>query len=253
MVGDWFMNDEKEKKQLKRYRQLGASEFQKVVLKVEEYKFKILKKCFPNFIRVFDKFCNWKQKKALKKATTEEEKIQIKENTKLAKMAMRKEWNQEKNRNYHMDPKKPTELMYYLEWNKSVHKKGLIKNGILIPICIAGIVFHIPGAIALLIIELISAGINFECINIQNYNLCRIKKIQPMLVRRENEALQQDIAEFGKAAEVIHESIEQSESLPTFEEILNNIDNIEQLKQMRALFQREIEDREMQKKRGEKK
>ena len=244
---------EKEKKQLQRYKRLGASEFQKIVLKVEEYKFKILKTCFPNFIHIFDKYCDWKQKIALKNAKTEEEKNKIRENTKLAKMAMRKEWNQEKNRNYHMDPKKPTELMYYLEWNKSVHKKGLIKNGVLIPICIAGIVFHVPGAIALLIFELISAGINFECINIQNYNLCRIRKIQPMLEQREQEAIQQDIEEFGKAAEVIHDSIEQSETLPTFEEILDHIDNIEQLKQMRALFKREQEDRELQKKRGEKK
>ena len=40
---------EKEKKQLKKYKRLGAEEFQKVVLKVEELKFKILKTCFPNF------------------------------------------------------------------------------------------------------------------------------------------------------------------------------------------------------------
>ena len=56
---------------------------------------------------------------------------------------------------YHMDPKRPTEMMAYLEWNKKIHKNGLIKNGILIPISIVGTILHVPGAIALLVFELL--------------------------------------------------------------------------------------------------
>ena len=235
------------KKELKKYERLGAIKFQKVVLKVEETKFKLLKKFFPNFIHTFDKYCDWKQKRALKRAKTDEERKEIKANMKLAKMAMRKEWNEEKNRNYHMDPKRPTEMMRYLEWNKEVHKKGLIKDGILIPIIIAGIIFHIPGAIPLLVYECISAAVNFECINIQNYNLCRVRRMQPILEKREAASVEKDIEEFGGAAEVIHRSIEQSESLPTFDEILANIDNLEQLRQMREMFKREHEGRQAQK------
>ena len=183
----------------------------------------------------------------MKRAKTDEERKEIKANMKLAKMAMRKEWNEEKNRNYHMDPKRPTEMMRYLEWNKEVHKKGLIKDGILIPIIIAGIIFHIPGAIPLLVYECISAAVNFECINIQNYNLCRVRRMQPILEKREAASVEKDIEEFGGAAEVIHRSIEQSESLPTFDEILANIDNLEQLRQMREMFKREHEGRQAQK------
>ena len=156
---------EKRKKKLKVYEKLGALKFQKVVFKVEELKFKILKKCCPNFIRYFDKYMDWKKKNLLKHAKTEEEIKQIKDEVKIAKMAMRKEWNEEKNRNYHMDPNRPTEIIQFLKWNKDVHKKGLIKDGILIPILIAGVVLQIPGTIFLLAYEVLSAAINFECIN----------------------------------------------------------------------------------------
>lgn len=235
------------KEQEKLYEKLGALKFQKVVFKVEEIKFKIIKKLFPNFIKYFDKYCDFKQKQALKRAKTDKEKEKIKRNVKFSKLAMRKELNFERNRNYHIDKNKPTEIMRYLEWNKSVHKKGLIKDGIVIPILIAGVVLQIPGALAILIFELLSAVINFECVNIQNYNICRIKRIEPRLKKIEERRVGEQIEKYGEAAEVIHKSIEQSESLPSFDEILDNIDNVEQLKQMRALFQSAIEERKKQK------
>lgn len=238
------------KKELKKYERLGAVKFQKLVLQVEETKFKIMKKLFPNFIHWFDKYCDWKQKRALKGSKTDEERKKIKDQMKLAKMAMRKEWNEEKNRNYHINPKHPTEMIRFLEWNKDVHKRGLITNGILIPIIIAGIVFHIPGTIPLLVFECLSAAVNFECINIQNYNLCRMRRIEPMLAKREEASIERDIEEFGEAAEVIHNSIEKSESLPSFDEIISNIDNIDQLRQMREMFKKEHNEREAQKKIG---
>ena len=141
-------------------------------------------------------------------------------------------------------------MIQFLEWNKGVHKRGLITNGILVPVAIAGIVLHIPGAIALLVYELLSAAVNFECVNIQNYNLCRMKRVQPYLQKREEKQVQQNIKEFGEAAAVIHKSIEESETLPSFDEILNNINNPEQLRQMRAMFKREQEERQAQKKLG---
>lgn len=246
--------DKKEKEQyekkLKRFERLGALKFQKVVFKVEELKFRFLKKCFPNFIYYFDKYCDWKQKGAIKRAKSEEEIKAIRNKIKIAKMAMRKELNQEKNRNYHMDSKRPTEIFGYLEWNKQVHKRGLIKDGLLIPILIAGVVMQVPFAAALLAYEVFSAFINFECINIQNYNLCRLERLKPTLQKREERRTQKNIEEFGSAAEVIHKSIEQSEQLPTFQEILDNIDNPEQLRQMRAMFKRAQEERQAEKKLG---
>lgn len=241
------MKNKSLKEQEKFYERLGALKFQKVVFKVEEIKFKIIKKLFPNFIKYFDKYCNYKQRRALKRTKTDKERQTIKDNIKFSKMAMRKELNLERNRNYHIDKNKPTEIMKYLEWNKKVHKRGLIKDGILIPILIGGVIIHVPGAIALLIFELLSAIVNFECVNIQNYNICRIKRIEPRLKKIEEKKMEEQVEKYGDAAEVIHRSIQQSEELPSFDEILDNIDNVEQLRQMREMFKSAIAEREKQK------
>lgn len=244
------MDKTERKKKLKRYERLGAVKFQKVVFAVENLKFKVLKKCFPNFITYFDKYMDWKQRKLLKTVKTEEEKKNIKDNVKLAKMAMRKEWHEEKNRNYHIDMKRPGEITKFLQWNKDVHKRGLLKDAVLIPFCIAGTIAQIPGAAILLGWEVLNAAINFECINIQNYNLCRLEEIQPVLIKRQERRMEKDIEEFGGAAEVIHKTIEESESLPTFDQIIENIQTKEQLEQMRAMFHRAQEERQVQKKIG---
>lgn len=237
-------------RKIKLYEKLGAVKFQKVVFKVEEIKFKLIKKLFPNFITHFDKYCDFKKRRALKKAKSPEERKRIIEETKLSKMAMRKEMNQEKNRNYHMDENNPTEIIKYLKWNKDVHMKSLMKDAVLIPLLVAGTITSIPGALPLLVLELISAGINFECINIQNYNICRYKKIEPILKRREERRHQREIEQFGQAAEVIHHTIEKSETLPSFDEILANVTSVDQLRQMRELFQTKLEEREIVKKIG---
>ena len=85
-----------EEKKLKYYEKLGALKFQKVVLKVEEIKFKTLKKFFPNFIVYFDKYCDIKKKFLLKKAKSKSEKKSIIQSVKITKLAMRKELNTEK-------------------------------------------------------------------------------------------------------------------------------------------------------------
>ena len=144
---------EKYKKKQKLYKKLGAEKFQKVVFKVEDIKFKIIKKCFPNFIKWYDKYCDFQKKRALKHAKTEEEQKEIIRNIKFAKMAMRKELNTGKNRNYHIDSKKPTEIIEYLNWNKDIHIKGLIKDGIIIALLIGGVILQIPGCIPLLAFE----------------------------------------------------------------------------------------------------
>ena len=244
---------EKYKKKMVLYKKLGAEKFQKVVFKVERAKFKILKKICPNFIKYFDKYIDSQKKKALKKVKTEQEAKQIIENSKFVKMAMRKEFYQEKNRNYHMDPKKPTEIYQYLEWNKEIHKRGIIKDAILIPILIGGAAFSVPGAIPLLIAEIVSAGINFECINIQNYNICRYKIMKEALKKREEQSIQKRITEYGEAAEVIHKTMEKTEDLPSIDDIIHNIQNKEQLRQLREMLIKEQQGRESEKDRGNQK
>lgn len=238
------MNKKELNKKLKIYKLLGAEEFQKVVFAVEKIKFKILKKLCPNFIKYFDKYCDRKKRKELKKALSDEERRAIIKKYQFSKMAMRKEMNFEQNRNYHIDQKRPTEIQQYLEWNKSIHKKGLVKNLIILPLSIIGVITGFPFSMPILVYELFSTLINFECINIQNYNICRFKKVEPILKRREEREIQESIENYGEAAKVIHKSMDNTENLPTFEEIIANIKTPEQAKQMRELLLSTKRDRE---------
>lgn len=235
-------------KKIKRYERLGALKFQNLVFLVERIKYRIIKTLFPNFIKFYDKRCDRLEKKELKKARTESERKRIKEKTKLAKMSARKELYEEKNRNYHINLKRPTEILYYLQWNKNIHKLGLIKNGVLAPLAIAGIFFQIPGSVVFLILELISATINFECVNIQNYNILRVERLMPVLQERERNRVSKEIDKFGAAAEVIHRRIEESESLPSFSDIIESINDPEQLRQMKEMFKKAQEERMHEKK-----
>jgi len=235
------------KKKVKLCDKLGASKFQKVVFAVERGKFKLIKTLIPNHMKLFDRYCDLHKKIALKFAKTEKEKEDIKRNCKFSKMAMRKEFNLEKNRNYHLDPNRPTEIFKYLEWNKKIHKHGLIKDAIFAPILLAGTIMNVPGCLPLFILELISAGVNFECVNIQNYNIYRLKQMESSLKRKEQEVEKKNIELYGDAAEVIYKSVEENENLPTFDEIIDRIETPEQLRQMKELFQNAQKERAKQK------
>lgn len=234
-------------KKIKLYEKLGALKFQKAVFKLEKAKFKVIKKLFPNFLKYYDKFCDHNKLKELKKATTEEEREDIIRKYKFLKMDMRKEFYQEKNRNYHIDKNNPTQIFNYLEWNKSVHKKGLIKNAICLPILTGLIATGNIVLAPILAYELISTFINFECINIQNYNICRCRIIEDHLRRREEQREKRKIEEYNEASKVIFESIEEHENVPTFDEILKNVKSKEQLEQIKAMLKEELKEREFEK------
>lgn len=239
------------KKKMKRCEKLGALKFQKVVFEVEKIKYRIIKKLFPNYLKYFDKYCDFQKKRLLKKAKTDEERRQIIQNAKYSKLAMRKEFIEEKNRNYHIDMNKPTEIIKYLNWNKEVHTRSLIKDGILIVLLIGGVLLQIPATKLLLVTELLSAGINFQCINIQNYNLYRIKRIEEALKKKEKKQVENHIQQYKEASEVIYNAIEKSEDLPTIEDIIANIETKEQLEQMKLLLQRKKEERMQEEKKKE--
>ena len=64
-----------------------------------------------------------------------------------------------------MDMNKPLEMLHYLNWNKSVHTKGLIQNIIAIPLLSVTTALGFGIAIPFLLEELFSLFINFQCIN----------------------------------------------------------------------------------------
>ena len=246
--------EEKERynKKIKLYEHLGAEKFQDVVFAVEKLKFKIIKKCFPNFVKWFDKRCDKQQKKMLAKAKTEEERKEIIRNTNFQKMALRKELNQEKNINYHMNPNRPTEIYKFLEYNKKVHIKGLIKDAIVFTISTIAVACGLAWAIPILVASVLSAGVNFECVNIQNCSICKYKRCEDILKKKQAKKVENNIENYGAAAEVIDKAIEESDHIPSLSEIIASTNDPEQLRQLRQLIIDELQNREQQKVRGNK-
>ncbi len=228
---------------------LGAKWFQQVVLKVENLKFKLLKKYFPNCTEKYDKKCDKKCKKKLKKAKTEEERKLIILHYREQKMLFRKEMNREQNRNYHLDRKRPSDTLKYLNWNKRVHQDSLLTNLISIPILTGIALAGFPIALSFLAIEAASAFINFQCINTQNYNIYRLEQKQETFKKLEDGQQRKSTEEYGKAAEVINTVMEEKSktdnpiALPSIDEIIAKM-NAEQLQQFRTMLKKEQCERE---------
>lgn len=226
------------KKKIRFCELLGASKFQKVVFKVEEIKWNTIHKICPNFIHYYDKFCDFRMKRQLKKVHSPVSQKKIKFMYRTEKLLMRKEFNRKQNRNYHTDENKPTEFIKYLEWNKKIHKNGLVMDLVLFPILLVGGSFLQPGyAATLLGLNIFSCFINFQCINIQNCNIYRVKDCERQLKKVEELQYQHKVKEYSEAIKVIGDCMKKNEDIPTMDEIISNIQSKEQLEQLRRYIQ----------------
>ena len=243
------LTKEEYQKRINRCEKLGAEWIQEIVFKLEKLKFKVLKKYFPNCTKKYDKHCDKKCQKELKKAKSEEERKLIIFHYRELKMLFRKEINTEQNRNYHLDKKRPSDTLRYLEWNKSVHQKGLLTDLIALPILTGVALAGFPLAIPFIVGEAVSAFINFECINIQDYNIYRFKQKQVVLKKLEERQQRKSQEDYGEAAKVITSVMNEKENtdnpteLPSITEMISRM-NEEQLKQFRNMLKKEQQKRQ---------
>ena len=122
---------------LKIYQFLGAEQFQKIVFWVENIKFKVIHKFFPNIVNWYDKMLDKKYYRNIKKFNKNDNNQELLMSYKREKMLFRKELVQNKNRNYHYNKNHPTEIVEYLKVNKKIHQRGLINDiVILVLLCI---------------------------------------------------------------------------------------------------------------------
>lgn len=227
------------KKKIELCEKLGANKFQKVVFKVEELKYKVIKTFFPRYIEWYDKLCDRKKKKELKKAKTKEEQKKIIDHYRMQKMIMRKEFHREQNRNYHMDPNKPTEILHYLNWNKDIHMKGIIKNAIAIPALAITAAFGIWPTVVLpfLALEVGNLFVNFQCVNIQNCNIYRFKQREETMKKLEERRNKRNIEQYSEAGSLVTRTMEKTEEIPSLSQIIDSIQTKEELEQFRKLVQ----------------
>ena len=221
-------------KRIKICKLLGADIFKDVVLQAERIKYKVIKKFFPNYIKHVDKYIDKKMKKLLKKAKTEEEKKNIKENSRRQKLAARKEINWEQNRNYHIDSNRPTEVLEYLNFNKRVHESGMLFNIVALTVLSTLVTMEIIPAIALTLMfgEATSLFINFQCVNLQNLNIYRIKKDEDKIKRIENKTNERNIRRYSKGAEAIGRALQSTYEIPTAEQVVQKIESKEETEQL---------------------
>ena len=152
---------------------------------------------------------------------------------------MRKEFNREENRNYHMDPNKPTEILHYLNWNKDIHMKGLIKNAIAITGLTIAAAFGIWPTVVIpfLALEVGSSFINFQCVNIQNCNIYRYKMREETMKKLEERRTKKNVEQYSEAGAVISRSMEKTKDIPTLAQVIDSIQTKEELEQLRKLVQ----------------
>lgn len=223
----------------KLYEMLGASWFQKVVFKVEDLKFKFIDRFCPNIDSWYCNYCDKKVKKICLKLDTEEEKEKIRLKYNFKKMAFKKELREKKNRNYHIDFNNASRFKDYLLWNKKVHKNGMIWNGIWISLCSLALFFTSGIASVLTSVWLgynvLALGVNFECVNLQNYNLCRYEKREDTLVKIERRSRDRDVKNFAKVGEKIYNKLCNRIEMPKSSEVVSSITDKEELEQLRKL------------------
>ena len=221
----------KRKKEL--HEKLGALKFRELVFKLEKIKFKVMKKICLNFISYYEKWCDFNTKRMLKKAKNNNEAELIEFNNKLSKLKMRKEWNKEENRNYHLDNKSPSQIINYLNWNKMVHQNNLKKDAIIIPILWLGTYFFFPFALPLLIFSCGSVFINLQCINLQEHSIAKYELYKKVLIKKEQRNLLKQKKEHIKAKKMMGNIILKNRKILTVEEIVENIKTKEQAEQIR--------------------
>lgn len=229
----------------KLYEFLGAKWFQKVVLGLEKLKFKVIDKVFPNnkLYNIFEKIIDKNKNRSLKKVINEEQKMIILNKYKYKKMKLKRQLVNCQNDNYHLNLINVDDFKKYLEWNKEVHKKGLIKNLIVILIAIPTVILtgELIFTIASIILgwNIFSGIINFECVNLQNYNLVRYEEKYERLKRAEENLGKRNIKKYKDANKVIAKTIEKSIDIPTINDIIESVQTEEEKKQIIKLIENE--------------
>ncbi len=225
----------------KRYRQIawrknakGYQIYQKIRLKGIRTQIFFLDKVFsqekPERIEQFRH--NLEKKETISFPNEEE----IKREIQLEKLRFRKERNYRQNRNYHYDRNHPTELEMYLRKNKQIHLQGMRRDLLFLGGSGMSIVLMGPTWIGglCLAISSVSLLVDFECVNLQNYHLCRLenKKLKQRLEKEEIHKTKENLQKLSEVYTPIATLVQEKEEIPTIEEVLDKMTTKEEVTQL---------------------
>ena len=225
------------------YEKLGAKEFQRLVFKVEKIKWKLIKTLLPNYTTKMEAIYKRQRDKALQKAKTQEEINSINSVYKNNVMAMKQEYNTEQNINYHINMNNPSEIINYLNSNKTIHKSWLLFDATITPILVSLLVLGNTWTIPFIVIVGLEVIKNFECINLQNYSLACYEEKREKLERYSQKNVERRKKKYGEAQKVIIKVVTESEEVPSIERIIEEAQTKESLEQLKMILIKERENR----------
>ena len=230
---------------------LFLKKFKKGVFYLEKAKFKVVNKFHLNDYAV--KRLEKQYNNLLIRAKSEEEKAKITSWYKCSLMLIKKENSRGENINYHFNKDNPEETLYWLNVNKNIHSKGLKRNCIKLPIEILLLILSMSNvfgavgsivrvlSILSLVKESISTFINGSCVMLQNYNIDRVEKYIAGPYQKRKEKIEKKSMEYVPLTEVTSKVIENSDSLPTPDEMLASLTTEQQKELFLKLFMQELE------------
>ena len=223
---------------------LGALQFQKVVFKVEKLKYRIIKKLFPNIYDWYTKRCDVIMNRKLKRASDENQRKYIIDFYRKEKMLFKKELETEKNRNYHIDYNNIYDIIDWLEKNKKIHVKDLEKNLIIILILLMLSSIFPIFSISFIIYELICVFVNIECINLQNYNLCRLNddKVKKYFNRVEQKKEEYFEKNMSNGINPISRAFIRGIDIPSIDDIIDEVTNKEEAVELLKYVKKRIKE-----------
>ena len=227
-------------KKMKLHEKLGAEKFQNFVLKFDKVKFKFLNKksIRKKYLKLADKIIQNQTDKFLCKDLTDKQREELLEDERRRKTLIRVELNERKSINYHIGVNRRKEQFpLTLEMNKRIHKDCLKRNGIIFSACIGLGMLGIP-IIPQIVggYQIIAALKNMQCINIQDYNLSRMKAAEKVIVRANIGEINQLREENKELISDISKAKTRGENIDSLEQIVESMRSKESLEQMRAMI-----------------
>ena len=223
---------------------LGAEQFQKCVFWLEDKKYKVIDKFFPNIISYYDEKATKSYLRAIKNKSEEEKKVLLYD-YQIAKLDFKKEVVYKKNRNYHFNPNYPTVFMNHLKGNRRIHLRSLTFNIFLLGSTTIFKLFshnHLPVLSNIIYAyATLKSIIDLECINLQNYNIIRYNRIIDKLKLREEKKINSNIKKMGNISKNISNTITNQVELPSIDTIVSNIKTNEQAEELLAICKQQLQ------------
>lgn len=217
---------------------LGAKAFRKFIKKFDKAKFRFIKKVLKEerVIRWSDEAVDKHTKKMLKRSKSESEKKEIIAQAKRSKVLTRRQLKEERSINYYVGVDSRTEqFARYIEKNKNIHQKCLIKNGIILGICVGAGIAGVPVLPFVLGGYQILAGFkNLQCINAQEYYLSRMVANKKGLAKKSITSIKKAYQENPDLIADLKQAKQEGKDLYSVDTIIESMHSKESLEQLRA-------------------